>query len=432
MESKTNSWLPPSILTPFQQFARSESVGGFLLILSALFAFAIANSAQLDRYTALQSIPFGLSLGDWSLIKPLILWINDGLMAVFFLMVGLEIKREIVVGELSRPRDAAFSVFAAIGGMIVPALIYVLINRNGEGVSGWGIPMATDIAFALGIMSLLGKCISLPLKVFLTALAIVDDLGAVIVIAVFYTASLDGGALIKSFLVLAIAWFYGYTGGRRLSVFGLLGVIGWYFMLKSGVHATIAGVLLAFTIPMGRRSESAAPVLDTREILAQGTLEEIEVKVEHAESFLHGVQSPLHRLEHALHPWVVFFIMPVFAFFNAGVSLSGEGASWSAITSGCFLGLIVGKPIGIFFLSWLSCRLGIASLPSGVTWFQIASVGLLAGIGFTMSFFVAGLAFENGTYLDQAKIGVLSASILSAAAGLIALWMACRTKSLPE
>lgn len=409
------------LLTPFQQFIQGESMGGLLLVVSAAIAFWIANSSLAESYFTFQKTVAGFSFGDWSLKKPLILWINDGLMAVFFLMVGLEIKREIFVGELSQPRDAALSVFAALGGMAIPALIYAMVNWNRDSISGWGIPMATDIAFALGIMSLLGNRVPLSLKVFLTALAIVDDLGAVLVIAIFYTASLDGGYLLKSFAMLLLAFGYGFWGGKRLFLYLILGSIGWYFMLKSGVHATIAGVILAFAVPMNRAKNPTGMDTPLRAIAQADKFEEAEVKAEWMESLLHSQQSPLHRLEHALQPWVAYGIMPVFALFNAGVPLGNEGVAWTSITIGCFIGLVVGKPVGILLFSWLSCRLGLAALPADVSWPQIAAVGILAGIGFTMSFFVAGLAFESQDFLDQAKIGVLLSSILAAVVGLSCL-----------
>ncbi len=417
------------LLTPFQQFARSESFSGVLLIVAALVAFVLSNTALSESYFDLKKLYFGIEFGDWSLKKPLFLWINDGLMAVFFLMVGLEIKRELLVGELSRPRDAALSVFAAIGGMVVPALIYVLFNFNSPGISGWGIPMATDIAFALGVMALLGSRVPLALKVFLTALAIVDDLGAVLVIAVFYTESLQFHYLIYSFLILSGAWIYGKSGGHRLFIFLILGLIAWYCMLKSGVHATVAGVLLAFTIPIKHAISSGELEDRLREVIQGESFEEEEVKIEELESILKQAESLLHRLEHALQPIVAYFIMPVFAFFNAGVRVSGESATWSPVIFGCFLGLLIGKPLGVFAFAWGSSRLGFASLPAGINWAQIFSAGMLAGIGFTMSFFIAALAFGEGSMLDQSKIGILSASILSAVAGLITLYFSTKDSS---
>ncbi len=390
----------------FQTFVQSEAFGGVLLVFAAAIAFSMANSPLSEFYFQIKKTYFGIAFGDWELKKALYHWINDGLMVIFFLLVGLEIKRELIQGELSRPRDAALAVFAALGGMIVPALIYVALNFNGDGLSGWGIPMATDIAFALGIMALLGKRVPIALKVFLTALAIVDDLGAVLVIALFYTESLNITALISSLVVLAIAALYGYLSGRKLLVFAIFGVIAWYYMLKSGVHATVAGVLLAFTVPLSTK---------------------------HSYNRSDEHHSPLHTLEHGLEPWVNYFIMPVFALTNAGVVLSGESFAASPILLGCLFGLVLGKPIGVFLFSWLAVQCGLASLPNNVSWKQIFATGLLAGIGFTMSFFIAVLAFGQGVMLDQAKLGILGASIIAAVAGLTMLYTYSKqSQSIPN
>ncbi len=387
-----------TLLSEFQRFAKSESMSGVLLILAALVAFIIANSPLGESYFEWINVYFGLSFGEWSLKKPLILWVNDALMALFFLMVGLEIKRELLIGELSRPRDAALSVFAALGGMVVPALIYVGFNYGEETIVGWGIPMATDIAFALGVMALLGKRVPLSLKVFLTALAIVDDLGAVAVIAIFYTEHLQLKALVLSGVLLLAAFGYGRLGGRNLVIYGILGVIAWYFMLKSGVHATVAGVLLAFTVPMDSN------------------------KNEHIEHH----EDTLHRLEHGLQPWVAYAIMPIFAFFNAGIMLGEDGIGMGPVTLGCALGLLIGKPIGVFTFSWVSVKLGWASWPQGIRAIHIFAVGILAGIGFTMSFFIANLAFKTGITLDAAKMGVLLSSVTAAILGFTFLWWSTR------
>jgi NhaA family Na+:H+ antiporter len=375
----------------------------------------------------LQQTYVGFEFGSWSLEKPLLLWVNDGLMALFFFLVGLEIKLEISVGELSEPRDAALAVVAAVGGVLVPGVIYAAVNWGGEGIGGWGVPVATDIAFALGIMSLLGDRVPLSLKVFLTALAIVDDLVAVLIIALFYTEGISLVYLVLSFGVLALTFVYGLNGGRNLKVFAFLGVVAWFFMLQSGIHATVAGVLLALTIPIKR---NIAPE-DLRDELRGGLedqrFEGVEVKVANLERVLEDTQSSLHRLEHLLHPWVAFLVLPVFALFNAGVSLGGGGGVLNPVTAGVFLGLLVGKPVGVLVFSWLATRLGLASLPEGVGWASMAGASCLAGIGFTMSLFVGGLAFEDGGLLDQAKLGVLSASVLAAVLGLALLGWAARS-----
>jgi len=314
------------LLSPFEEFARSESAGGVTLIVAAFLAFLWANSPWAPGYFALQQTYFGFDLGGWSLEKPLLLWVNDGLMALFFFLVGLEIKREVSVGELSEPRDAVLAVVAALGGVVVPGVIYATINWSGEGIGGWGVPVATDIAFALGMMSLLGDRVPLSLKVFLTALAIVDDLVAVLIIALFYTEGISLMDLVLSFGVIVLTFAYGLNGGRNLKVFAFLGVVAWFFMLQSGIHATVAGVLLALAIPIKRK---IAPE-DLRDELRAGfedrRFEGVEVKVANLERVLEEAQSSLHRLEHLLHPWVAFLVLPVFALFNAGVSLGGGAA----------------------------------------------------------------------------------------------------------
>jgi Na+:H+ antiporter, NhaA family len=409
------------LLSPFEEFARGESAGGITLIGAAVLAFLWANSPWAPGYFALREIELGVGLGGWSLEKPLLLWINDGLMALFFFLVGLEIKREVSVGELAKPRDAALAAVAALGGVVVPASIYAAINWGGEGIGGWGVPVATDIAFALGVMALLGSRVPLTLKVFLTALAIVDDLVAVLVIALFYTSGVDLLSLSLSLGVLALAFAYGRRGGRSIRVMALLGVITWFFMLQSGVHATVAGVLFALVIPMRRKVAPEDLRDELRAGLERGKFEEVEAKVANLERVLEDAQSPLHRLEHSLHPWVAFLVMPVFALFNAGVSLAGGGGLANPVALGVLLGLLVGKPVGVLGFSWLATRLGWASLPQGVGWGAMAGVGLLAGIGFTMSLFIGTLAFEGSALLDQAKLGVLAASVAAAVAGLALL-----------
>ncbi len=411
------------LLNPFEEFVRGESAGGITLIAAALLAFAWANSPFAPGYFALQETPFGIGIGGFGLEKPLLLWVNDGLMAVFFFLVGLEIKREVSVGELANPRDAALAVIAALGGVVVPASIYAAINWGGEGIAGWGVPMATDIAFALGVMALLGSRVPLSLKVFLTALAIVDDLIAVSVIALFYTAEVDLLSLALSLGVLALAFAYGRRGGRSLRGFALLGLLVWFFMLQSGVHATVAGVLFALVIPMNRKIPPEDLRDELRSGLERGEFEEVETKVANLERVLEDAQSPLHRLEHSLHPWVAFVVMPVFALFNAGVSLTGGGGLANPVALGVLLGLLVGKPVGVLGASWLAVRMGWSSLPQGASWGAMAGVSLLAGIGFTMSLFIGNLAFEGSTLLDGAKLGVLAASVVAAVAGLaILVW----------
>jgi len=419
-------------LSPFQTFFQSESSGGILLIVAAVVAFAWASSPLAPSYEALKSARFGVGLGGWGLEKPLLLWVNDGLMALFFLLVGLEIKRELLAGELKEPRAAALPIAAALGGIVVPAAIYVALNWGGDGMPGWAVPMATDIAFALGIMALLGKRVPLGLKVALTALAIVDDLGAVLVIALFYTAKLEATYLAAAVALWILALLYGRLGGRRLSVFGLLGVILWYCTLKSGIHATVAGVLLAFAIPMRRELEPSEVKRRMAELFRSEDFEKQEVEMEHVETLVRRSQSPLHELEHSLHPWSAFFIMPIFALFNAGFQLSPDASFAAPVTLGAFVGLVLGKPLGILLFSWLAVKSGQATLPTGVGWTAMVGMGLLAGIGFTMSLFIAALGFPEAELLDQAKLGVLSASVTAAVVGLVVLLLGVRGSSPNE
>jgi len=392
-----------------EQFLESEAKGGILLFLAALVAFALSNSPAASVYFALREVPVAVRFGDFYLEKNLLLFVNDFLMAIFFLLVGLELKRELTTGELRTPRRAALAIAAALGGMIVPALIYTALNAGGPGAAGWGVPMATDIAFALGVLALLGRRVPLALKVFLTALAIVDDLGAVLVIALFYTAKLSVPALLKAGLVYLGLLVLARLGVRNLVPYLLLGLVLWFFVLKSGVHATVAGVLLAFAIPIAAGRKALAVGAET-----EADPEEAEARLEAIEAEAASAQSPLHRLEHLLHPWVAYGILPVFAFMNAGVALGG--LVLGPVALGAFLGLLLGKPIGIALFSYLAVRAGLAQLPSGIGWNAILGVGMVAGIGFTMALFIAGLAFE-GALLDQAKVGVLSASVAAALLG---------------
>jgi NhaA family Na+:H+ antiporter len=408
------------LLSPVQAFINTESASGVVLIGAALVAFAWANSPWAEHYFAMLEIPVGVGVGAWGLEKPLLLWVNDLLMAVFFFLVGLEIKRECMVGELAGWKKASLPVAGALGGMIVPALIYVALNPSEPAVRGWGVPMATDIAFALGVLALLGDRVNLGLKVFLLALAIVDDLGAVLVIALFYTDDLNIGTLLLSFLAWGCALAYGRFGGGKALAFALIGLVMWYFMLRSGVHATIAGVLMALAVPLRHRLSPQQLQQELRPLTARGgDFEQIEVVIGHIDEVLERARSPLHKMEHALAPWTAFVIMPVFAFFNAGVAVGGAGAALlGPVSLGAFLGLLLGKPIGIAGFAALAVKTGLTRLPDGTSWLGLIGVGLIAGIGFTMSLFIASLAFPDPAMLNQAKMGVLSASVIAALAGL--------------
>ncbi len=369
---------------------------------------------------------------SWVIDKPLILWINDGLMAVFFFLVGMEIKRELLVGELASFKKASLSIAAALGGMLMPALLFTLLNGGTENIRGWGIPMATDIAFALGTLALLGTRAPLALKVFLTALAIVDDLGAVLVIALFYTENLKVDFLIYSLLIWGVMIGANRLGVRSALTYFLIGVVMWFFMLKSGVHATVAGVLGAFAIPVRSRIDPEQYLQCVQDYLKRFDQPHMEPQIilnseqqsaaEAIERASLRVQSPLQRLEHRLHYPVAFAIMPLLALANAGVSLIGETSiDWTnRLMWGIVLGLLIGKPLGITLFSWLAVRIGIAQLPQGVSWVHILGVGFLAGIGFTMALFIAHLAFA-GDALNLAKLGVLIGSAIAGTIGFAIL-----------
>jgi NhaA family Na+:H+ antiporter len=430
--------LPPTpiqrVLSPFARFFRLESAGGIVLIACTLLAVAWANSPWAGSYHHLWETELAVRLGPWAVSHSIHHWINDGLMAVFFFLVGLEIKREASVGELASLRRAALPAAAAVGGMVVPALLYFMLNAGGEGAAGWGIPMATDIAFALGVLALMGPRVPLALKVFLTALAIVDDIGAVLVIAVFYTGQISWTALAAGLGVLGLCALANRLGVRGPVPYVLLGLVVWSCFLASGVHATVAGVLLAMTIPSRTR-------IDAREFLEHAernvqafrdagvkggsvlTNSAQQAALQGLESATEAAQAPLQRIEHDLHSVVAFGIIPLFALANAGVTLSGGIAESFAhpVTLGVVLGLVLGKPLGITLFSWLAVRAGMAELPAGVTWKAIHAVSWLGGIGFTMSLFVAGLAFPDGGLVDESKVGIFAASIAAGLGGWLLL-----------
>ena len=429
------------IVRPFQDFARKQSSGGILLIAATLVALVWANSPWGDSYAALWHTKLTFGLGEYSLSKDLTHWINDGLMAVFFLVVGLEIKREIMVGELSSVRGAALPVAAALGGAMVPALIYIALNAGTEGEPGWGIPMATDIAFALGVLALLGERAPMALKVFLTALAIVDDIVAVLVIAVFYTSDISWGALGVGGLFLGALVVANLIGVGRTFVYAVLGVGLWLAFLLSGVHATVAGVLLAFAVPAASFINPGAFLERGRYILERfekaGEKGENVLCNEERQAALHALnraayelEPPLHEMEHALHPWVVFAVMPLFALANAGVVLGGDFATalLNPVSLGIVAGLVLGKQIGVTLFAWLAVKSGISELPRGIGWRHVYGAGWLAGIGFTMSLFISDLAFDDGGLVDAAKLGILVASLISGVVG----WTLLRRASPPH
>jgi NhaA family Na+:H+ antiporter len=382
----------------FTRFFQLEAASGLLLIAAAALALIINNSPLSYLYNGLLDVPVVAQIGALKIAKPLLLWINDGLMALFFLLIGLEVKREVLEGHLAKPSQIVLPGAAAVGGMVVPALIYWFLNKdNPLALSGWAIPMATDIAFALGVLALLGKRVPVSLKLFLMTLAIIDDLGAIIVIALFYSHELSTLSLMLAGACLVALIAMNRLGVVKLGPYMIIGLILWVCVLKSGVHATLAGVTLAFCIPL--RTRNAEP-------------------------------SPARGLEHALHPWVAYGILPLFAFANAGVSLAGVNLESFThhVPMGIAAGLLLGKTVGVFGLTWLAVKLGIAALPSGANWGQVFGVAILCGIGFTMSLFVGSLAFVPGSseYAGMDRMGILTGSILAAVLGYAITAMASR------
>ncbi|WP_138381287.1 Na+/H+ antiporter NhaA [Luteithermobacter gelatinilyticus] len=384
-----------------RRFLRLEASAGIILIIAATLAIIIDNTPLTVYYEGLLRLPISISIGEFGLSKPLLLWINDGLMAIFFMLVGLEIKREVIEGNLSSLNQISLPAMAALGGMIIPALIYYGINRDfAPGLNGWAIPAATDIAFALGILSLLGPRIPTSLKVFLTALAIIDDLGAILIIALFYTANLSALSLWLAAGTIAVLVVLNRLRVTHTGAYILVGVLLWIFVLKSGIHATLAGVVVALAIPLRAKNEEG--------------------------------NSPLVALEHYLHPWVAYMILPFFAFANAGVPLADLTleALLHPVSLGIAAGLFLGKQIGVMGFSWLAVKFGMAHLPEGSSWSQIYGISLLTGIGFTMSLFIGSLAFETGPdFSSELRIGVIIGSVLSALCGYAVLYFTKRREA---
>ncbi|WP_415183414.1 Na+/H+ antiporter NhaA [Phaeovulum sp.] len=375
------------------RFFRHEASGGVLLMLTALLALLVANSGFSAVYHGILEMKLSILLDDQGLSKPLILWINDGLMAIFFFLVGLELKREVLEGKLRNPADVMLPGMAALGGMAAPAFIYLLFNySHPETIHGWAIPAATDIAFAVGLMALLGRRVPSSLKIFLLTLAILDDLGAILIIALFYTEHLNLTYLGLALIPLAILWWANRVGLHRMAPIYLLGIVLWVLVLKSGVHATLAGVITAFFVPLTDRFG----------------------------------KSPLHAIEDALTPYVYFLIVPIFAFANAGVVLRGLTLADLAETLpiGIAAGLVLGKQIGVFGMTWILVRFGVAKLPDSASWTQVWGISCLAGIGFTMSLFIGSLTFAEGHYMNAVRLGVLSGSVISAILGYTILRVA--------
>ncbi|MDD2134112.1 Na+/H+ antiporter NhaA [Pseudomonas kurunegalensis] len=382
----------------FTRFFQLEAASGLLLIAAAVLALIINNSPLSYLYSGLLDVPVAVQVGALNIAKPLLLWINDGLMALFFLLIGLEVKREVINGHLSKPSQIVLPATAAIGGMVVPALIYWFINREDPAaVAGWAIPTATDIAFALGVLALLGKRVPVSLKLFLMTLAIIDDLGAIVVIALFYSGTLSSVSLLLAAACLVVLVAMNRLGVVKLGPYMVVGLILWVCVLKSGVHATLAGVALALCIPLRTRNAET---------------------------------SPLMALEHALHPWVAYAILPLFAFANAGVSLAGMTVEsfTHPVPMGIAVGLLLGKTVGVFGLTWVAVKLRLAALPAGAGWGQLLGVAILCGIGFTMSLFVGSLAFVPGSseYAGMDRMGILTGSFFAAVIGYAVTAMASR------
>jgi NhaA family Na+:H+ antiporter len=384
---------PIRALEAIREFLKLESASGIILVGAAVLALIANNSPLSGLYDLFLDTPVEIRIGALNLAKPLLLWINDGLMAIFFLLIGLEVKREILDGQLSSLSQVALPGIAAVGGMIIPALIYVIFNMNNpSALNGWAIPAATDIAFALGILALLGSRVPLSLKLFLLTLAIIDDLGAIVIIAIFYSGDLSVTSLIFAGVAIATLFAMNLLGVKRTAAYVVVGIILWICVLKSGVHATLAGVVLAFAIPL--RTNEDEP-------------------------------CPLREMEHSLHPWIAFGIMPLFAFANAGVSLKGMsfGSLFEPIPIGIALGLVIGKQVGVFGFSLAAVKLGLAKLPSDINWRLIYGTAILCGIGFTMSLFISTLAFDSSIGDDaiSARIGILSGSFIAAIAGYLVI-----------
>ncbi len=438
---KPKNLKPGIIFRPFQEFAQIEASGGILLLAATLIALILANSFVAERYFEIWHTTLSINIGTFSLSLPIEAWINDGLMTLFFFVVGLEIKREFLVGELASAKKAILPIIAAIGGMMIPAVIYTLFNIGKAGATGWGIPMATDIAFTLGVLALLGRRIPLPLKSFIVALAIVDDIGAVLVIAFFYTANISFTALGAAALILLALFIANRLRTRSTLVYTVLGVALWLAFLASGIHATVSGVLLAFFIPAMAAINTKEFVENSRSILDRlnnddDKKEDVLVNKKHQEAIqslevmtVHS-ETPLQRMERFLHPWVTFAIVPLFALANAGIPLGNfSTAVTSSISLGVIFGLIIGKQIGITLFTWVAIKTKLSIMPSSVSWRQIYGVSWLAGIGFTMSIFITNLSLATPALVVQSKIGIIVASLIC---GIIGYSILRTTSTSPD
>ncbi|PIF06121.1 MAG: Na+/H+ antiporter NhaA [Draconibacterium sp.] len=428
------------IKAPLAKFIKLETSGSIILFAATIAALVLANSPFSDEFLGFWQNYITISIPGLELSKPVIKWINDGLMAVFFFLIGLEIKREVLSGELSHIKKASLPFFAGVGGMIVPALLFTFLNNGEPGSEGWGIPMAADIAFSLGILQLLGKRVPMGLKVFLMAFAIIDDLGAVLVIAFFYSAEVKWIFVIVAIVLVALLFVISNRGYYSKYLFFILGIAIWVLFLKSGIHATIAGVLIALTIPMKRKTNTVAFHNEMKNILDRfvadcNPAEEKSIltkqqinAIDDLEYLTEGTASPLQYIEHNLHGWVSYLIMPLFAFANAGVVFNFSGDLHLTLALNIALSLFFGNVVGIFLFSWLSIKLKLAEPPENVTFRQLAGVAFLGGLGFTMSLFINNLAFSDQTLIDSAKIGILLGSFMAGLTGYLLLRLILRGK----
>ena len=421
-----------AFLTPFQKFIKIESFSGILLLLATIIALVWANSSISNSYTELWQYDIGIVTETFEFKMPLILWINDLLMAVFFFLIGLEIKRELLIGELNSVKKITFPLVGALGGMIVPVAFFLLINQNPETTKGWGIPMATDIAFSLAVLNVLGKRVPLSLKIFLTAFAIVDDIGAVLVIALFYSGAINLTLLFIAIIMLVALYILSYKGIYSKFVLFFFGIIIWFLFLKSGIHPTVAGILLAFSVPIRQKIDTSTFLeqleivykdIKNSSILQKPILSNEQIqKVDDLEDWITKFQSPLQRLEHNLHGWVAYFILPIFALANAGVLIDSSAYLDTALVTNIVICLVLGKGIGITSLVMLAKKMKWIEVPGDISTKQIIGVSFLAGIGFTMAIFIASLAFASTPeFIDSAKIGILFGSFISAIIGFIIL-----------
>ena len=420
------------VLTPFQKFVKIESFSGILLLIATLIALVWANSQFGDSYQSIWQYKIGFTSPHFELSKPLILWINDGLMAVFFFLIGLEIKREFQIGELNSLKKVSFPLFGAMGGVLAPVILFFILNQNAETLNGWGIPMATDIAFSLAVLNLLGDRVPLSLKIFLTAFAIVDDIAAVLVIALFYSGNIDIMLIGIAALLLVMLYYIAYKGYYSKYLLFSFGVSIWLLFLKSGIHPTLAGILLAFAVPVRQKINTTAFISNLEQItqkIKQAKISEKPIlskeqikEIDSLETWTDNYQSPLQHLEHKLHGWVAYFIIPVFALANAGVVINSDFELDTNLIRNIILCLVIGNSIGITSIILTAKKFKLIEVPKDISNRQIVGVSFLAGIGFTMAIFIAGLAFKNDpVFIDSAKIGILIGSFISAILGYAVL-----------